>query len=257
MLLLPEGLRRRLLGADRGGGDRQRRAGLPRAAGQAGPAHRADARRTARADAGGALGADPPRPRGPARRGDGAGPAHRRRLRHRVGVLHDQRPGRAGAGAGRQHQLRRPPGADEPARPGPPPAAPVRAACRAPGLPLRGARAGRTVRAAAGRGAGGHPAADPAVRHRGVHRLHRQPGRPGPALGERAAARLAAAGGGERRGGGDDGAGRAGVPLLEVPGRCLGGRGGGAAADAALRPGPALLRDRRRASSSSGTSRRL
>ena len=40
----PEGVRVRLLGADRGGGDRQRGAGVPQAAGAPGPAHRDVAR---------------------------------------------------------------------------------------------------------------------------------------------------------------------------------------------------------------------
>ena len=54
----PQGLRRGLLRADRGRGDRQRRPVVPRAEGPTRPTHRTDARRAARSDADRPRGAD-------------------------------------------------------------------------------------------------------------------------------------------------------------------------------------------------------
>jgi len=112
------------------------------------PAHRADARRAARRDADRAGGADPPRACGTARR------------RH------------PGPGAGRQHQLRRPAGADEPAVRRRPAAPPPRPAGRTAGAPLRRGLASRARGRPADRGQRRHRPAHPAVRDRGVHRLH-------------------------------------------------------------------------------------
>nr|WTB09421.1 APC family permease [Streptomyces antimycoticus] len=108
-----------------------------------------------------------------------------------------------------------------------------------------GGGGGAAVGPAAHRGGGRDPSVDPAVRHRGVHRLHHQPGRAGTALGDRAAGRVAAPGDDQRPGGRTDHWGRSGPADHQVPRRGLGGPRHGAAADAAVHPRPALLRDGR------------
>ena len=87
---------------------------------------------------------------------------------------HHHRPG-----PGRQHLLRRPARPRQPAGPGQLPAPPLLAAGRPAGLRQRHLGAGRPLGRAAGRRRRQHQRPDPAVRHRGLHRLHALPDRPG------------------------------------------------------------------------------
>ena len=142
----PEGLRLRVLGGHRGRGDRQRRARVPGAARAQRAANRGLARRDPRRDARRARAADPRPSHRPARRCDDPRPADGGSVRDRLAVLRLEPRGRAGAGAGGEHELRRAAGADEPAREGQPPAAPLLPARGTAGVPLRDRRRSRSRR---------------------------------------------------------------------------------------------------------------
>jgi hypothetical protein len=119
---------------------------------------------------------------GPRSRPDGAEPDHSHGHRKTPGLLRDVADHHAGARAGRQHFLRRAARAGQPARQGSLPAAPVPPARRPAGVRARDLDAVHLLRRAAHRGARERADADPAVRHRRVHRLHAVAKRPGRAL---------------------------------------------------------------------------
>ena len=128
-------------------------------------------------------------------RSDGAEPDHGVRRRAPLGLLHRLPDHHPGTGAGRQHLLRRPARADQPAGPGQLPAPPLRGAGQPAGLRQRH-RVLAVFSGAAARGGGRqHQHLDPAVRHRRLHRLHPVPGRPGRPLAAPDARRRAGAGG--------------------------------------------------------------
>ena len=205
-VLRPARVRLRVHRADRGGGDRQRRAGVqaaeeperghhPRADGRH---RRHDVRRRHRAGAAGRrqVRRAPLRPAGLRELRDRAA-AHGHRADRRGGVrrrrldrllLHPGRH-RAGAHPGRQHRLQRVPAAGLGARAGPVHAPPAAHPRRQAGVQQRHPAAGRLRGAADRRLRRRRHPADPALHHRGVHQLQHRPVGHGAALEPRDAAR--------------------------------------------------------------------
>src|SRR5271165_7151313 len=186
------------VGIDRGGGDRERRAGVPQAAGAPRATHGDVARHPARHHADRAGDPDPQIRRGAALEHHGARAAHRGVARSQFRLLRDRAHHHGAARAGRQYLVRWPAGAGGPAGQGQFPAAHVRAARGPAGAPLRRRGAGHPGRHPARGGQGRHAGTGPAVRRRGVHRVHAVPVRHGQALEGRTVPGLEEPGGHQR-----------------------------------------------------------